>query len=268
MKHNRFILILIFCSIILSCEKEKELLVENNDIQLLINEVYSDELRFEYTYNEANLLKERKTKWFYTCYSYNDENQLISYDFYEDPGIYSSTWEIAEAAMNRVDWVTPENTTISGRGTYSYSNGKLKKIEVSRFPGGTITFVTFDHYNNGRIWKETHYYNNLPSGFIEYTYDETGNLILATHKDITDGNAIISITEEYEFDDKKNPYKAFKRLLLPGEYTNENNIVKRTMTLFFDVTGVDKVQVTEATYEYDLLDYPVKKNNTVRYEYR
>jgi hypothetical protein len=186
---------------------------------------------------------------------------------YEDLRIASSDWETAQQAMNRTDWVTPENTEISGRGTYSYSHDKLTKVTVARLPSGSKTYVTFEYDLNGRIGKKVFYYNNQPSSFIEYSYDEKGNLILETHKDIVDGNPVISITEEYEFDDKNNPYKAFKRLMLPGEYTNENNIVKRTMTLFFDVYGVDKVQVTESTYEYNLQGYPIKKNNMVRYEY-
>ncbi len=253
--------------ILLSCEKEKEPQIENENIPLLSKELYSDDLYFEYTYNEVNLLKERKTKWSYTSYSYNDDNQLVSYDMYEDLRIASSDWETAQQAMNRTDWVTPENTEISGRGTYSYSHDKLTKVTVTRLPSGGNTYVTFEYDENGRIGKKVFYYRNQPNSFIEYSYDEKGNLILETHKDIVDGNPVISITEEYEFDDKNNPYKVFKRLLLPGEYTNENNIVKKTMTLFFDVYGVDKVQVTESTYEYNLQGYPIKKNNMVRYEY-
>jgi hypothetical protein len=262
-----FYLILIPFMILGSCVKEKEPQIENENIPLLSKELYSDDLYFEYTYNEANLLKERKTKWSYTYYSYNNDNQLVSYDMYEDLRIASSDWETAQQAMNRTDWVTPENTEISGRGTYSYSHDKLTKVTVARLPSGSKTYVTFEYDLNGRIGKKVFYYNNQPSSFIEYSYDEKGNLILETHKDIVDGNPVISITEEYEFDDKNNPYKAFKRLMLPGEYTNENNIVKRTMTLFFDVYGVDKVQVTESTYEYNLQGYPIKKNNMVRYEY-
>ncbi len=268
MKHYLSYFILIVNIFLLSCEKEKPLQIENEGIQLLTKEIYSEDLYNEYTYNEANLLKERKSKWFYTGYYYNEENQLICYDMYEDPGIYSSTWTVAEAAMNRVDWVTPENTKISGRGVYSYNNRHLTKITVTRLPGGTVSGTAFEYDANDRISKETFYYENVPNSFIEFTYDEKGNLILETRKDISNGIATVSTTEEYEFDDKKNPYKAFNRLLVPGVNTNENNIVKKTLTLFFDVQGVDKVQVTESTYEYDLQGYPVKKNNMVRYEYK
>ena len=262
-----FLLMLVSCMILLSCEKEKEPQIENKNIPLLSKEIYSDNLYFEYTYNEVNLLKERKTKWAYTCYSYNNNNQLISYDMYEDLRIVSSNWETAQQAMNRTDWVTPENTEISGRGNYYYNHSKLEKIEVTRLPSENKSITAIEYDKNDRIWRKTFYSNNLPSGYIEYTYDEKDNLILETHKVLIDGNPVVNITEEYEFDKKNNPFKVFKRLLLPGKYTNENNIIKKTVTLYFDVPGVDKVQVTESTYEYNNEGYPIKKDNIIQYEY-
>jgi hypothetical protein len=268
MRQHLFFLSLIACSILLSCEKEKELPADNENTPLLWKEIFTDDLYFEYTYNEANLLYERKTKWSYTSYSYNEDHQLVSYDMYDDLRILSSNWETVQAAMNRTDWVTPENTNISGRGTYSYNHNKLTRITVTQLPGGFTSYVTFDYDNQGRISKKTFYYDNQPGGFLEYSYDERGNLILVTHYDLVNGSPVVSITEQYEFDDRNNPFKVFNRLLLPGENTNENNIVKKTMTLFFDAPGVDSIQVTESTYEYNSQDYPVKKDNTVRFEYR
>jgi hypothetical protein len=246
--------------------KEKEPPIDNVGMPLLYKEIFAEDLYFEYTYNDANLLYERKTKWSYTCYTYNEDHQLISYDMYDDKRIASSDWATVQAAMNRTDWVTPENTEISGRGTYYYDHNQLTKITVTQLPSGTSRYVTFD-YNNGRISKKTFYSDNQPITFLEYNYDEKGNLILITHKDLVNGNPVVSITEQYEYDNKNNPYKSFKRLLQPGENTNENNIVKKTMTLFFNAPGVDKIQVSENTYEYNLQDYPIKRNNIVSYEY-
>jgi antitoxin component YwqK of YwqJK toxin-antitoxin module len=268
MKLRLFYISLLACTILLSCEKEKGIPIDNENMPLLWKEIYAVDLYFEYTYNDANLLYERKTKWSYTSYSYNDDHQLVSYDMYDDWRMASSNWDTLQAAMNRTDWVTPENTKISGRGTYSYNQNKLTKITVTRLPSGTANYVTFEYDKNGKISKQTFFSNNQPSGFLEYGYDERGNLILVTHKDLVNGSPVVSVTEQYEFDDKNNPYKAFKRLLQPGECTNENNIIKKTMTLFFDAPGVDKIQVTESTYEYNLQDYPVKKGNTVSFEYK
>jgi len=259
--------LLILSIILISCEKENEPPIDNENIPLLWKEIYSNDLYIEYTYNNANLLHERKSKWSYTCYTYNDNHQLISYDCYDDMRIASSDWATLQAAMNRTDWVTPENTEISVRGTYFYKHNKLTKITVNRFHNGTSGYVTFDYNINGRISKKTFYSENQPSGFHEYSYDEIGNLILVTRKYLVNENPVVRVTEQYEYDDKNNPYKVFKRLLQPGENTNENNIVKKTMTLFFDSPGVDSIQITEFTYEYNVQDYPIKKNNTVSYEY-
>ncbi len=77
---------------------------------------------------------------------------------YEDPGIYSSNWATAEAAMNRTDWVTPENTEISGKSTfYNIRNQNLKSITVLRIPGGDQNNSTFQYDNNGRIVNEVFY---------------------------------------------------------------------------------------------------------------
>jgi len=162
----------------ISCNKEKIGIIENVDIPLLTKEIYSDELAFEYTYNSENLLKEQKSKFSYTSYSYNSDNQLISYDFYEDLRIYSSTWQIAEEAMKRKDWVSPQNTDISGRGIYSYTRGKLLKIEVQRFLTDYSNSSSYEQDEYGRISKQTFLYENKPSGYIEYKYDNSGNPIL------------------------------------------------------------------------------------------
>jgi hypothetical protein len=259
--------VLISGTILISCEKTKEPPVDNQNIPLLSKEIYSANLFSEYTYNEENLLYERKTKWSYTCYTYDEDNKLVSYDMYDDLRMASSDWETAQQALNRTDWVTPENTEINGRGNYYYNKEKLTKIEVTRLPGGSKSFTTFEYDKNGRIWRKTFYTNGLPGSYIEYIYDVKGNLILETHNDIVNDNPVVSIKEEYEFDDKNNPYIAFKRLLHPGEYTNKNNIIKKTMTLNFDAPGVEKVQVTNSTYEYNNDGYPIMKNNLIHYEY-
>jgi len=270
---NQFVKIVmpvVFITAFVCCEKEKPLLLENQESLLLTREIYSDQLTYEYTYNNQNLLKERKSKYFYASYSYDSDNQLTSYDMYEDSRIYSSDWTTAQEAMKRDEWVNPENTEISGRGFYIYSHGKLAKIEVQRFPNDYKNTSEFELDENGRISKQTFYSKDNPSGTIEFTYDDSGNLILKQQFDLVDGTAVLSTSTAYEFDNKKNPFRAFKRLLLPGNYTNQNNIIKETLTLFFEVPGFENngIQVQESVYEYNEQGYPVLKDNLIRYEYQ
>jgi hypothetical protein len=268
MKYNLAIILLSAIFICASCEKEAELTIENEGIPLLVKEIYSDNLYWEYTYNEANLPKEVKTKFCYTSYLYNNDNQLTSYDFYEDGRIYSSDWATADSALKRKEWVTPQNTKLSARGIYSYHHGKLEHITVYQQRFNSQSSTTFEYDGNGRIGRQTFYSDNAPSGYMDYVYDETGNMILQKHYVISEDNPILITSTAYEFDDNPNPFIPFRKLMNPGRYTNENNIVRETLTFFIDVPGVDKVQVTESTYEYNDQGYPVKKNNLVRYEYK
>lgn len=251
-----------------SCQKDSLIQVDNPDKPLLSKEIFSDELFNEYIWNDQNLLSESKSKYFYTSYSYNSENQVISYDMYEDSRIYSSSSFVLEEAMKRDEWVSPENTEISGRGFYSYKQGKLAKIEVQRFLNDSKNSSEYEFDNNGRIGKQTFIYEEKPSGYIEYQYDISGNLIQKKYFYLVNGQAVLSASTAYEFDTKKNPFKAFQRLLVPGRYTNENNIVKETLTLEEAVPGVDQIQITESSYEYNELGYPVLKDNMIRYEYK
>lgn len=257
-----------FLFLLISCERENFKPLDNPDMPLLTKEIFSDELFNEYIWNDQNLLSESKSKYFYTSYLYNTDNQLLSYDMYEDSRIYSSDWTTAEAAMHRTEWVSPENTEISGRGFYSYKQGKLTKIEVQRFLNDSKNSSEYEFDDNGRIGKQTFIYEGKPTGYIEYEYDNSGNLILKKHFYLVDGQAVLSSSTAYEFDSMKNPFKAFQRLLIPGKYTNENNILKETLTLAEEVPGVDQVQVTESHYEYNELDYPFLKDNMIRYEYK
>lgn len=78
----------------------------------------------------------------------------------------------------------------------------------------------------------------------------------------------LQTTTEYEFEDKQNPYKVFNTLMIPGRYTNSNNIIKKTYTIHFEVDqSIDKVQITENTYRYNSQGYPISKNDSETYVY-
>ena len=78
----------------------------------------------------------------------------------------------------------------------------------------------------------------------------------------------LSTTTEYKYDIMHNPYQAFRRLITPGIYTNQNNIVKETYTIHFEVdASIEKVQITENSYEYNDMGYPIKKNEVTEYLY-
>jgi hypothetical protein len=265
MKNYWFIVFLCSLFIAVSCKKEITPIIENEGVPLITKEIFSDELYNEFTYTEQNLLKERKSKWFYTLYHYNAYNQVTRADLYEDPGIFSSNWVTSQAAMNRTERVNPENTQKSGQASYKYKNQNLESITVLRIPFGVQNTSSFEYDDQGRIVNEVYYSEGEASGKKVYSYDESGNVSKEEQYDV----GVLSRTRLYEYDNKHNPFAVFRHLLTPGIYTNENNIIKETQILNNNTDpNVESVQVTESVYEYNDQGYPVTKNGFIRYEYK
>ena len=119
-------LIITFSLVLFSCTKEKQLIIENTDIPLISKVLIGGETYMEYSYNEANLVSEEKSKFHYSKHTYNGNNQLTASDFYWDLSIASSNSSVIEAAMNRKEWVNPDNTPKSISHSLEYnSRGQL-----------------------------------------------------------------------------------------------------------------------------------------------
>lgn len=265
----RIVFVLFFSLLFFSCEKDRQSIIENTDFPLLSKVIFGSETYMVYIYNDKNLLMEEKSKFHYTRHSYNDLNQLMTSDIYWDISMASSDSRVIEAAMNRKEWVSPDNTSKSISHKYEYTgNGQLFRKSFIRTSGNNGDFMEFQ-YENDRIVRSTGYNNNSISGYTDYQYDENGNVIRQTRFMVsTSGIAELSTTTEYEYDNMHNPFQLFRRLITPGIYTNPNNITKETYTLNFDVDpSIEKVQITENTYKYNLKGYPVKINGETEYVY-
>lgn len=258
--------------IFFSCEKDKtdkQLIIENTDIPLISKVLIGGEIYMEYSYNDANLVIEEKNKFHYSKHTYNDINQLITSDFYWDMRIASSDSRVIEAAMNRKEWVNPENTPKSISHALEY-NSKGQLVRKSYIlPSGDISNTVEFQYEKDRIVRLTR--NSLSGypGYTDYTYDDNGNITKQANYFISStGIAEISTSTEYEYDNMHNPYQSFKRLTTLGVYSNPNNITKETYTIYFEVDQwTQKVQITNNTYEYNDNGYPVKVNGSTEYVY-
>jgi hypothetical protein len=267
---RKIALMFVFSLIFFSCEKDKQLIIENTDIPLISKVLIGGEIYMEYSYNSANLVDEEKSKFRYTKHFYNDINQLVKSDFYWDMSIASSNSSVLEAAMNRTEWVSPENTpkSISHKLEYN-SEGQLIRKSYIR-PSANIADYQKFLYGNDRIVRITGYSNNSLSGYTDYIYDDNGNISKQMKYLISSkGIAELTTTTEYEYDNKHNPYLSLKRLMTPGIYTNPNNITKETYTINFDVDpSIEKVQITENSYEYNDKGYPVNVNGLTEFVYK
>ena len=267
---GKFTLILIFSLVFFSCEKDKPVIVENTDIPLISKVLIGDETYMEYSYNEANLVTEEKSKFHYTKHIYNDNNQLTKSDFYWDISMASSDSRVIEAAMNRKEWVNPDNTAKSITHSLEYNiNGELIRKSYIRPSAGNSEYNEFI-YENNRISRQTMYWQNVLSNYIDYVYDENGNLTKESKYHVSSTGVIeLGTTTEYEYDNMKNPYQTFKRLISPNKYTNPNNVTKETYTIHFDVDQfTQKIQVINNTYEYNDNGYPFKVNGDTKYVYK
>ncbi len=268
---KKTVLLCVITFFLFSCEKEKQLTIENQDIPLLSKVLINGEPYFEYSYTKARLISEEKSKFHYTRHSFNDKNQLIKSEFYVDPAMYSSSSTVVEAAMNRKEWINPGNTAKSLTKTYDYDDqSQLLRVTFIR-PSVINSEYSEYAFENGRISRQTMYWKNELSGYIDYSYDDNDNLAQqAKYRVLPAGNAELQTTTEYEYDNKKNPYQSFSRLMTPGKYTNPNNILKETYTIHFNIEDpfIQKVQVTTNSYKYNSRGYPIKVNNEAEYIYR
>lgn len=268
MRKKLLIFIIPLCFI--SCVKNNQLFIENTGMPLINKVLMGDEIYIKYTYNDANLVTEEKSKFHYAYHTYNDNNQLIISDFWWDERIASSNSSVLEAALNRKEWVNPDNTPKSISHLLEYDGAKQTVRKSFIRLSGTGTDVIEFQYENDRVVRSSGYYNGSISGYTDYKYDDHGNLSRQTRYIVpSSGVPEISTTTDYEYDNMHNPYYSFRRLITPGIYTNPNNITKETYTLNFDPgPSVEKVQVTEYKYVYDANGYPRKVNGETEYVYR
>jgi hypothetical protein len=262
-------IVILICIASISCDKDNDSIIEKNKTGLLSRVLISGEPYQEFTYTNSGLIEEVKSWGTYTKYTYNASNQLIRQDYYIDPSLYSSSSYVIAEASKRKEWANPQNVPKSVTNTYSYpKTGQFIERFVDR-ANGTRSYAKYELNEKGLVSKDIFYDEEKPSGYIDYLYDEQGNLIRRMHYYIfADGKSKLSNETKYEFDNKKNPYFPFKKLVNPGRETNHNNITKETYTVYGETPSViEWLNITTHTYEYNDLGYPLKVDDETVYEY-
>jgi hypothetical protein len=267
---------LFLIAIFFSCKKEEignsgnTGNASSNVIPLLSKILVNNQSSNEYTYNDSNLISEEKSKYYLTIYDYNDKGQLVTSEYYGNDNVLSSDPQVFQAAINSASWVTTANGVDGGSMSYQYNNnGQLIKTTFSR-PQSTVSeYSEFSYDANNRISRQTMYWNDVATGYIDYTYDNKGNLIKEMLYNIPSAGVTELITQtQYEFDSEQNPFKSSSRLMIPGISTNPNNVTKETYTIHLSSDlGSDNVQVTETSYEYNAMGYPISKNGNISFVY-
>jgi len=265
---------LLLTVVFLSCKKE-ELSDTMNPVStyvpLLSKILVDNQPAYEYTYTDSKLLSQEKSKFDFTIYQYNDKGMLVSTDYYGNDDMLSTDNNIFETAMNNKEWVTPENCKKISTSAYEYdTDGNLSKTTFSIGTVASSEYSEFIYDSNNRISRQTMFWENKATGYTDFSYDEKGNLI----KDMLfylqpNGAAELITTTTYSFDRQPNPYRSISRLKTPGVSTNLNNIIKETNIIHMAASqGPDNVQITENSYEYNIMGYPVSKNGNTTFIYK
>lgn len=266
---KRIYIALLISIAFLSCEKGNDQVVERNNTGLLSKVLISGKPFQEYTYTSSGLIYEEKSWGSYTKHTYNSSNLLVKSESYDDPSIFSSSSQVIAEASKRKEWANPQNIPLDVTNTYTYTKaGVLIQRDIER-ANGTSDYMTYELNEKGLISKDIYYYEGKPSGYVDYSYDDRGNLITRSHYFTSpDGKSNLASKTEYEYDNQKNPYFPFNKLLYPGRATNRNNITKESYIAYGATPSVIEWEnITSHTYEYNDLGYPVKVDKETVYEY-
>lgn len=238
---------------------------------MLSQVLIDNQAAYVYVYNDSSQLATKKSKFDFTVHHHNSLGQLSSTDYYGNDDILSSDAQVVQTAMNSSVWVTSASGVNCGSLSYVYNNnGQLIKTTYSRPQLTSTEYSVFNYDASNRINKQTMYWEDIATGYIDYSYDGKGNMIkeVLYNQPLT-GAAELITTTLYEFDSKLNPYKSVSKLLIPGVDTNPNNITKETYTIHLAPgQGADKAQVTQNKYVYNTSGYPITKNGNTTYVYK
>lgn len=253
-----------------SCKKED---LSNNvkfEALLLSSIMIDDQPSNEYLYNEAKQVVGEKSRFDFTKHSYNDKGQLVTNEYYGKDDMLNVDLNGSGSALNSNDLVTQISGKIDGTVTFEYNeNDQLIKTLFSNPVPGGVEYSEFSYNANNKISRQTMYWENTARGYVDYSFDAKGNLVKEMLYELpANGVAELITTTQYYFDNEKNPYQSLSKLRIPGINTNRNNIIKETYTIHLSAEqGSDNVQITEFSYEYNALGYPVTQNDNVFYVY-
>jgi hypothetical protein len=267
----------LFVSILYSCKKEdlssglNSGKNPNASLPLLSQVLIDNQSAYEYIYNDSSQLTTEKSKFDFSINQYNALGQLVSTEYYGNDAVLSGDAQVVQAAMSSPVWVCSTTGVKGGTLSYNYNDkGQLIKTSYARPVTTNSEYSQFTYDAIGRINRQTMYWADAATGYIDYTYDNKGNLVKELLYNLPSaGVEELITTTQYEFDSKLNPYKLSSKILLPGENTNPNNIIKETYTIHMNPDqGSDKVQVATTSYTYNTLGYPVTKNENTTYIYK
>lgn len=269
-KRDVFILGLLLAFLLQSCKKDEFEPDFGGGTLKIRSVIIADRPFYEYLYNSAGTVMEELSKTNSANYNFNEKDQLVAVDYSSDKDLLTMDLADLQNALNQKGFLNFVSSDMSSTLVYKYDlYGQLISTIFSRPSDNFQESSEFVYDAKGRISRQKLLWNRGIVGYIDYLYDTGGNLVKETLYSITSsGLPELSTTTQYEFDNYYNPFRVLYRLMTPGINTNMNNIVRETLTIHFKPgEGTDIVHVTNNTYTYNRMGYPVRKNGIIEYLY-
>jgi hypothetical protein len=243
-----------------SCKKEPVAVPCNSEVLLI--QVKADNAPVQELTYKGCYLYESVEEYSYKRYTYNSQNLLVKTEqaLLFDP----SSCYIQPGAMDNRSVTNPRKAKFNQYYTYEYDSS-LRLIKKSYYfinsgSSQLINYRTFQ-YDRGYINRSNLYSpQNQIAAYTLYTYNDNGNVTKEELYMIENGVDFNLYSEDkYEYDTKYNPFHVFAIEGIPGINTNKNNILKETLTYFYE-EGTDEHTI-QYSLEYNELGYPSKINN-------
>lgn len=253
-------LVTIICLILtlVSCQD----LLENPNAGEQLIAIYYDELKFyQYEYSTEGDLMAERGKFHYHGYIFDEAKRQVKKEVFLDNRLLSSSSSIVQQAMERADWVSPENTPLAGTLVFEFDNDNrlVKSTELSGYS-------EYEFGQDNKISVVRMYSEGQLKGTREYSYDNFGNVSVDKHFIIAeDGSKFLASITEYDYDDKKNPFFNLRPDRFPVENLNPNNIIRKIYTLPDVPNGGSDISYS---YTYNELGLPTSRSDGMRFEYR
>jgi hypothetical protein len=209
------------------------------------------------TYNSNCLIYESTEPYTYQRFSYDEQNRLKKLEGAISFSAFSCVMIPGQSPES-----DPRKAEISQLSEFEYDEAsnliKTSNYYINKGNPQFLSYNTYD-YENGRIIKLSNFNpQGLLTQYHEYKYDENGNI---TRDELFTNSSTLKLVQTviYEFDSKNNPYIIFACKGTPGLYTNKNNIIKETTTVYSG-TGQSSY-VKQNVYKYNKFNLPNKVND-------
>lgn len=261
--------LVIALSISTSCTKDPVNDTPNDSIYAIRSVFGYGKTHEKFIYNPIGKISEYQSFYFCSRFIYDDKGRLVRKEIATDPDMYSSV------SHERSELMTSQNSTFTGFSIFEYElDGELKSVK-NYFKKNELfeyTSMTSFEYDGDNIVKwNLHNSADVITQFYAYEYDNNSNVIKEkqySYLFVAGPEPELIRETTYKYDSKNNPFRIYKETGTPGLYTNTNNIIETSSTLYLDTPGIDKYTTSKTNYDYNEKGFPVKVTiGTTVYEY-